>query len=237
MRIASALRRPLRLLGLCTAFVSSPAPGAGTHADTFTDAYARGLGEGEVELEDVIEVELLERDLFAFDLLGTGSPRVRLEIGEDMLWSGAQGRIGTALTSARALAVSPGGGWQEVRYRVHETPPLQPQIGKRVMLVVTSKRALGYDSRSGTWIEQEIGPQESVEYTRVSDSTALVVTNRSAYGLSPDAGGFYRTRLAIHERIESVGVKANMATIRTNKRMLIFRAPTGTWTEQRRSLH
>ncbi len=237
MQSPCAARRITTLLGGLAAWLvlSSTAAAAG---DLLTDSHSSGLSPGEVQLEDVIEVELMERDLFAFDLLGTGSPRVRLDIGEAVLWSGAQGRIGTALTSARALAVSPGsGGWQEVRYRVHETPPGQPAIGKRVMLVMTEKRALGYDSRSGAWIAQEIGPHEVIEYARVSDSTALVVTNRSAYGLSPDAGGFFRTRLAIHERIESVGVKANMATVRTNKRVLIFRAPTGAWSEQRRPLH
>jgi predicted RNA-binding protein len=202
-------------------------------------AFAQGfVSEPEVELEDVITIEVLGRDLLAYDLLGTGRPSVHLEVGEQIVWMKASGRIGVAVTDRRLLGVSVNGGnWQEVRYGVHETAPERAMLGKRVALVVTDRRALGYDSRSGIWITEEIGPNERVEVARVGDSTALVVTDRKSYGLSPDTGGFYGIPMTIHEQVQSVSVKSNAATVSTSQRLLVFRAPTGAWSVERRPLH
>ena len=203
-----------------------------------TDPARAQLTPNEVELEDVIEIEVLGRDVIAFDLTGTGSPSVRLDIGESVSFVRASGRIGLAMTDARALAVSPGtDGWREVRYGIHEVRPEGGFVGKRVALVVTSRRILGYDSRSGVWMAQGLGPNEETLHAAVGDGTAVVVTNRTAYGLSPSAGGFFSRSMTIHERIQDVRVGANMATLSTSQRLLVFRAPTGIWTEERRPLH
>jgi hypothetical protein len=199
---------------------------------------AQRLAPSEVELEDVIEIELLGRDLYAFNLIGAGSPEVRLEIGEDVVWQDSRGRVGIVLTDRRALAVSPAnGGWREIRYQVHETRPDHAQIGTRVGLVVTSHRVLGFDATSGFWLVKSLGPNERIEVARVGAGTAVVLTNRKAYGLSPSAGGFFSVDMAIHERVERVSVKANMATISTTKRLLVFRAPVGIWTTENRKIH
>jgi predicted RNA-binding protein len=197
-----------------------------------------GLEPEEVELEDVIEIEILGRDVYAFDLLGTARPFVRLEIGEELLWHDSQGRVGMVLTDRRALAVSPGTkGWREVRYRLRESVAPRALIGKRVALLMTTERALGYDARNGIWLVQDIGPNEKVEVARVGDGTAVFVTNRNAYGLSPSAGGFFVHPMAIHEKLQGVRVKANMATIDTSQRLLVFRAPSGIWSSERRRLN
>jgi len=197
-----------------------------------------GLSPSEVELEDVVAIEMFERDLFAYDLLGTGRSSVRLEIGEELLWSEARGRIGMALTDRRILASSPGSeGWQEIRYQIHETVSNQALMGKRVAMVVTDRRALGYDGNRGRWNVASFGPQERVNDARVGDATAVVLTNRNAYGLSPDAGGFFEMKLSVQERINSLRVRSNSATVSTSRRLLIFRAPSGVWTEERRPIN
>jgi hypothetical protein len=65
----------------------------------------------------------------------------------------------------------------------------------------------------------------------------VVLTNRVAYGLSPDAGGFFQMKIAIQERILGLRVRSNSATVSTTKRLLVFRAPVGAWTEERRPIH
>ncbi len=196
------------------------------------------LEPSEVELEDVIEIEMLGRDLLAYDLLGTSTLSVRLEIGESLIWQRTSGRIGLVMTDRRALAVTPDSSrWHEVRWGIHEVAPSRGFVGKRVALIVTSRRILGYDSRSRVWLEQELGPHEEALEASVGASTAAVVTDRTAYGLSPDTGGFYGTPMEIHEDFRELRVSSNMATVRTSKRLLVFRAPVGVWSEENRPIH
>ena len=200
-------------------------------------AMGQGVSEPQVELEDVVAVERLGRDIYAYDLLGTGTAQSRLEIGEDVAWMGAQGQIAVVVTDRRLLALQSGqGAWQEIRLRVHESPPENALIGKRVALVVTDKRLLGFDTGTGQWLSIDLGPNERLLDARVGAQTALVLTDRKAYGLSPERGGFVGISLAIQEKILSAGTTANAATVSTSWRYLVFRAPAGTWTESRRKL-
>jgi hypothetical protein len=70
----------------------------------------------------------------------------------------------------------------------------------------------------------------------VGENAAVVVTNRRALGLSPTVGGFFHVDLQVTETIESVKASANFATVTTDRRVLIFRSPTGSWEERRRTL-
>ncbi len=226
---------PGRLLGALIRRGALVACAGGLLSSGFAGAQ---LEPSEVELEDVIAVEVVGRELVAYDLLSTATPTLPLDMSETVSWMQARGRVGLALTATRALAVSPNtGGWREVRFGVHEAPPAAGFVGTRVALVVTDRRILGYDARSATWMEQALGPNESALHARVGDGTAVVVTNRNAYGLSPVTGGFYPRPLAIHEEFQSLRVSANAATLSTSQRLLVFRAPTGIWTEERRPLH
>ena len=222
---ASNRARPLAWLALCALLgVAGP-------------ALSQNLQDSEVELEDVLEISLIDRDLVAFDALGSSTPSLRLEIGEEPLWIRASGRVGVVVTDRRLLGVtSSNGSWQEVRFRLHERRPDSAQIGKRVALVVTDKRLLGFDGQAGRWLVVDVGPHEVVRDARVGAQTAVILTDRSAYGLSPDVGGFYRIPMTIQEKVESVRVGANLATITTSWRILVFRAPIGTWSEERRNL-
>ena len=40
----------------------------------------------------------------------------------------------------------------------------------------------------------------------------------------------------LSERVEALDTSANLATLTTNRRVLIFRAPSGSWEERRRNL-
>lgn len=202
-----------------------------------TSAQARFLIDAEVELENVIEVDRVDRDIYAYDLLGTRTLRLRLEIGEEVRWMRASGRVGVVLTDRRVLAASTvNAGWQEIRLRVHEDRPAAALLGKRLALVVTNQRLLGYDGQSGLWLTIGVGPGERVRDARMGAQTGVVLTDRKAYGLSPGFPGFISTPMFVRERIERVQVGANLAQIATSRRLLVFRSPIGTWTQSRRTL-
>jgi predicted RNA-binding protein len=200
-------------------------------------AAAEPFSPGEVLLEDVIEVQVLGRELVAFDATGA-TTRLDLDLGENVQWSESRGRVAIVLTDRRALAVaSRGAGWQELRWRVSESPPERAFLGERVGLVVTDKRLLGFLAHRSGWIEQGVGPGERLDAVRVGASIGLVVTDRSAFGLSPETAGFYRLPLQVQESFEAARASDTVATVTTSKRLLVFKALSGSWSVQSRPIH
>ncbi|HEB88846.1 MAG TPA: hypothetical protein ENI85_04675 [Deltaproteobacteria bacterium] len=195
-----------------------------------------GLLPDEIERVDVIAIERDGRDLFAFDALSGRRSAIRLEVDEEVFFERSRGRIGLVLTNRRALAVAPGVGWQELRYRLNEGAPKVGLVDDRVALAVTGRRALGFLGR-GIWVETRFSPQESAEALRVGSAAAVVATNRRALGLAPDLGRFVPTALQIREELESIRAEDTIVTLRTNRRILVFSAPRGIWTEQIRRIH
>jgi hypothetical protein len=192
---------------------------------------------GETPVADVLQVLVLDRELVALDALGGGGPRERLELGETLLRAETRGRVGMAVTDRRVLAVGVGSAaWQEARLFRGEGEPWQVVLGERVALAVTSRRALGFDGGSHNLVEYRFGPHERVIGQDVAANVGVVVTSRYALGVSPFAGGFFRARIDLAETVEAIVASANFATVRTTRRVLTFRAPTGSWEERRRDL-
>jgi hypothetical protein len=190
----------------------------------------------EVEIVDVIVIERDGRNLFAFDALTGQRSRIRLELGETVRFERSRGRVGLVLTDRRALGVASGVGWQELRYRLQEVTPEIGLVEDRLALVVTSRRALGFIGR-GTWVEERFTPHEIVSALRIGSAVAVVITNRRALGLASDLARFVKTDLQLKEKLESVAARDTQGTIRTNRRILVFSAPRGFWSEQDRLIH
>ena len=215
-----------RLLALCLV-----AAAAGT-------ARAQLPMPDEVPLAELLDVLLVDRDLLAISARRGGQVSERLQLDESVLWLGARGKIGVAITTRRILAVATGSGsWQETSYLRGEQPPSAPTLGDRVALVFTNRRAIGVDGGSGNLVEYRLGPKERLVASQVGANVAVFATERSALGLSPLKGGFFPVKLSVAERIESITTGANLATLTTDRRVLIFRTPTGTWEERTRDLN
>ncbi|HEY8153527.1 MAG TPA: hypothetical protein VII72_05300 [Myxococcota bacterium] len=215
-----------RLLVCC--FVALAAPGA----------RAQGVSSDEVPLAELLDVLIVDRDLLAISGRRGGQVTERLQLDESLLWLGARGKVGVAITTRRILSVATGSGsWQETTYLRGEQPPLAPILGDRVALVLTDRRALGVDGGSGNLVEYRLGPKERLIASQVGRNVAVCATERAALGLSPIKGGFFPVKLSAAERIEAIDTGANLATLTTNRRVLIFRTPTGTWEERNRNLN
>jgi hypothetical protein len=136
------------------------------------------------------------------------------------------------LTDRRVLAVAVrSGSWQEARYRRGEAPPAGVFLGEQVALVVTSKRAIGFDGGSGNLVERSLGPRERVLAADASGAVGVIVTDRRALGVSPFVGGFFVTKLRVEETLDAVAATGNFATVRTSRRLLTFQAASGAWVE------
>jgi hypothetical protein len=190
----------------------------------------------EVPLTDLLEIVVLEGELLAIDANGGGQLSQELHLHEEVVWTGAQGSIGLVITDERLLAVSlASSAWSETRFERTEMRPTHALLGDRVGLVVTNRRALGFESGSSQLFEYRLGPREGVLATRAGENVVVVVTSRKAIGLSP-SGGFAEIRLQLKEELRHVSVRSNVATVRTSRRLLIFRGPSRSWAEQKLEL-
>jgi hypothetical protein len=220
------MRRWLKIGGLLFAMAAVSAP-----------VRAQGVA-GEVPLADVLEILVVDRDLLAIDAAGGGQTTARLRLNETVLWKGARGKVGVIITDQRVLAVATqSGSWQEIDYGRTEQRPESALLGERVALVITSERVLGFNGGSGNLAEYRLGPREKVLAARVGENVGVVATDRRALGISPFKGGFFSTALELGDQIEAISAESNLATLTVRRRLLIFRATTGTWEERSRKLH
>lgn len=195
----------------------------------------RAPSTDDLVLEDLITVQLVGRDLVAFDLEGSGRLVERLEIDERVLFTGARGRIALALTDRRALGATPrSSSWQAERYRVSESPVERAELSQGLALLVTGQRALAFFD--GSWAEEGIGPREQVVHAQVGPGAGVVVTDRRALGVSAQVGGFFATSLRVGEDVEQVDAVSSIVTITTSERTLLFKGTSARWIEHRRNL-
>lgn len=190
----------------------------------------------ELERVNVIAIERDGRDVYGFDAVTGTRAAVQLEIGEDILFQRARGRIGVVLTDRRALAVTSGTGWREARYQLREASPDVALVDEQVALLVTDRRALGFIAAGG-WVDEKLFTHERVEALRVGSAAGVVATSQRALGLASDRRGFVATDLQIKEDLESVAAQGTLVTLRTSRRILVFSAPRAVWTEQERKIN
>ena len=195
------------------------------------------LVAGEIPLNDVLEVLVVDRDVLAIDAAGGGQTTARLRLDEVVVWKGARGKVGIVFTNRRILAAATrSASWQEMDYRRNEVPPTEALLGDRVALAITSQRVVGFDGGSANLVEYRLRPREQVLTARIGENVGVVVTDRQALGLSPFVGGFFNTPIDLNDPIESVTADSNLATLISKRRLLIFRATTGSWEERPRKL-
>ncbi len=192
---------------------------------------------GETPIEDVLQIVALDRELIAIDGASGHELSLRLEIGERLIGRHTRGRVGVVVTDRRILAVGVGSGsWQRERLRHGEALLEPPLLGDRVALVLTTRRALGFDGGSRNLVEKDLGPREKPRLRAVGANVAILATGRRALGLSPFRGGFFEIGLRLNEALEGAEAGGNLATLTTSQRLLTFKAASGHWSERQLGL-
>jgi hypothetical protein len=191
----------------------------------------------EIPLADVLEILEIDGKLLAVDARTGGELELNLRLRERVQWRVTRGRVGMVLTDQRVLGVAVASGtWQQIELQNGEQVAGHAELGDRVGLLLTTRRAIGFDGGSRNLLEASLGLRERVLATAVGLNVAVVITDRRALGLSPTVGGFFDTSIQLGERVERVVAESNLATVTTDRRLLIFRTPTGTWEIRLRNL-
>jgi hypothetical protein len=90
---------------------------------------------------------------------------------------------------------------------------------------------LGFGGR-GNWVEERFSTHETAEALRVGSAAGVVATDRRVLGMASNLNRFIAIDLQIKETLESISAQGTLVTLRTNRRILVFSAPLGTWSEQ-----
>jgi hypothetical protein len=188
-----------------------------------TDAFSETATLDSVDVQNLGDRLLASRD--------QGSPsQIRLEPKEKVLFLGAKGAVGAALTNRRFLAISDtSSGWKEIRVRGEDGAPFEVELGAHVAFVVTRKRILEFDGLSGLMSEFRFRASESILSSGVQERIGVFVTNVRAIGFAAGSAQAAEQQLQIHEAFETLRVLAATATVRTSRRVLVFRSSTGLW--------
>jgi hypothetical protein len=191
----------------------------------------RGLG-AETATLDAVDIQDLGKELLAIRD-GSSPSRIRLEKREKVVWSGAKGIVGVALTDRRFLAVSPSSmGWQQARLRPTDGRSPEVQLAANVALLISPRRILGFDGGSGRFTESLLTPQETVVTSGADEHVGVVVTNRRVIGWASRFGAPVDRSFTVHESFESLRVLSRTASVRTSDRVLIFSSSSGLWRDE-----
>jgi hypothetical protein len=194
-------------------------------------------GPGETSTLDVLQIVVVDRELLAIDGESGHELGLRLELHEKVTLQRSRGRVGVVVTDRRMLAVAVSSGtWQRLRFRHGETLLEEPLLGEQVALLLTNRRAIGFDGGSRNLVESDLGPREKPLARAVGANVAIVATQRRVLGLSPFRGGFFEKPLRLQEELEDAVATGNLATLTTSRRLLTFKAGSGSWSERNRGL-
>jgi len=185
-------------------------------------------------VDDLLQIVVRDSEVLAIDAWAGDIAQERLELREQVLWSGSRGRLAVVLTNRRILAIATHSQWTSINLRMSEDPPRSALLGARVALVLTDQRLIGFESASGALVQGDWGVREKVLDAAADTNVAVVVTNRRALGIAAFGGGFSEVEIRPRETVQSLAVRADLATVGTRFGLLIFRAPGAAW--QRREL-
>ncbi|MHC5074569.1 MAG: hypothetical protein ACYTFE_07070 [Planctomycetota bacterium] len=188
-------------------------------------------GEDEKYIEDLIDVQELDGDIFA---IIEGRQKVfDLPSEEKILWSGSQGYMGAVLTNRRLLVISTSSKtWHEKSLREEETQEASAKLSPYLVLLVTGDRVIGFDDKNNRFFELRRPANEKFIDFAVNRYVAVVVYSRCAFGVTIGSKKFNRIRFQPNEYFETLNLKATsrFATMHTTERLVTFRESDSLWT-------
>ena len=198
-----------------------------------------------LRLPDYVTITALNGTLMALDSIHGGIVYERLGPGEELRYHFESGVVGIALTNFRILGFSAAtGSWASYRFFGDEVPFNDGLLlSSRLALLVTTRKAVLFDSATGSWIQTNLPPFDSPLGFYVTENLALVVTQRKVLGYSAGVCEDQRPRvrawtgldLRIKEPITDIAVGDTLATLDTPQRLLVFNvASAWSWVAKNR---
>lgn len=184
----------------------------------------------ESAIEHSVDVHQTGRSLLAIRA-NKVNETIELRLKENILWIGAFGNLGAALTTQRFLVISAeASSWQEMALKLRENVEMKAHLSSNIILVNTGYRIAGYDAVTETFIGREYPVNEKVLSVAVEHDVAAVVLEHELLGYAAGNNEFISTPLLQREEITSMSVKSKSVAVITSKRILSFTKGADSWT-------
>lgn len=214
-----------------SAIVFSP---AGTRAQYHEPFYKTpGHGRSGV-VQDIIDIHLVDNELIGI-VQGRREYRQDLDLDEKIVWRAARGAVGAVLTESRALALSAASrGWSELSLKLQEADSVEsikPFISDYLVMLVTDRRIMGFDSHGRGWVQQSLPIREKIMESHINSYVAAVITSKRVFGWGRGRIGFTEEKLRRSETVQYVDTQPHTVTVGTDARVLVFKSGAGRWRE------
>jgi len=140
------------------------------------------------------------------------------------------------IEQGKAVATSVLSGRREVLLDAHETVTGSGASGINAV-VVTSRRLLGFSSRTFTWTKKDRDLNERVLERRVSPTFSVVRTNKHLYGFRGANGIWLDEPLGIRETVKMTHTTDYGAVFVTNERLVGFASLLGDFSSKALDIH
>ena len=181
-------------------------------------------------VSDSIDIQTAENELIGI-VEGHNEYSIDLELGEKIVWRGTRGTVGAVLTENRILALSRvSRGWAELPLKLNESDKLEsitPLISDFLVMIVTGRRIITFDSQRGRWVQQSIPVHDRIVDSHINSHVAAVITSKRMFAWAVGSIGFKEQRLRRSESIQSVDTQSHTVTVRTDRRLLVFKSGGG----------
>lgn len=183
---------------------------------------------------DSIDIQMVENELIGI-VEGRNEYSIDLDLGERIVWRGTRGTVGAVLTENRILALSRvSRGWAELALKLNESDKpesITPLISDFLVLMVTDRRIIGFDSQRGRWVQQSVPIHDRIVNSHINSHVAAVITSKRIFAWAWGSIDFKEQRLRRSETIQYVDTRPHTVTVGTDRRLLVFKSGGGGWRE------
>jgi hypothetical protein len=198
---------------------------------------ATGVRAEESAIDQLVDVHQIGRQLIATRSERT-SAVMELMRDEEVVWIGAFGNLGGAVTTRRLLVVTPvSSGWRDKTLTLAEGGSSRIERSSNLILLDTGIRILGFDALAGAFFEWSYPLADQVIAIAADRRVAAIVFRQKVVGYAAGSGAFGTANLQLRETFYSLSAKSELATIVTSRRVLSFRTRTASWSEEKLPLH
>ena len=140
------------------------------------------------------------------------------------------------LEAGQAVASSPLSGRRDIPLDAHETIIWTAAKGINA-LVITSRRLLGFSSRTFTWGETDRDVREKIIERRILPAFSLVRTDTHVYGFRGANGIWFEDALGVREKVDRMHSNEYGAVMVTNERLIGFGPLLGEFSSKPLGVH
>lgn len=205
---------------------------ADSRAEYYEQSYRNPISGRAGTVHNIIAIQRVENGLIGI-VEGRKEYHVKLNLNEKILWRETRGTIGAVLTENRFLALSEASrGWEELSLTLQEAgnpESINPFISDYLVMLVTNRRVVGFDSGRGKWVQQSIPIHDRIVDSHINSYVAAVITSKRIYAWAWGRIDFKAKRLFRNENIQYVDAQPHTVTVGTDRRVLVFKSERGGW--------